>query len=92
LFGPGIDQEASTYDGNDAQNGRHWQTVVFSSVDLDCPQIHGLLLARVRESPVNKSYNAGDNQQYSCDLHSYTRSFILDMATLPIIGWNMGLM
>jgi len=49
--------------------------MVFCSVDLDCADIHGFLVARIRESPVDKRCNSGNDQKYSTDLHIFSRFF-----------------
>jgi len=57
-----IEQAGAAYYGNDAQNRRNREGVVFCFVDLNCANIHFFLLARIRESPVDKRCNPDNDQ------------------------------
>ena len=57
LFGTKIDQASAACYGNNAQDRRNKECVVFCSVDLYCTNIYNFLLARISESSVDKRCN-----------------------------------
>lgn len=66
--------------------------MVLCSFNLNCPQIYGFLLARIRESPVDKGYYPGDDQEYSSDFHGCSPSFNLRTTMLAIFGRHSAFM